>query len=69
MVNKHIDFPRWRCPLTGRWISEWGCMMCNNPPDENYDTCHKYNSVDTESNTIIPRWNNKGQDRRRLLES
>jgi len=26
------DEPRYRCPKTGRWVSEWRCMCCNVPP-------------------------------------
>ncbi|MBA7490913.1 hypothetical protein ES702_01456 [subsurface metagenome] len=66
-MNTH--YPRYRCPKTGRWVSEFDCMMCNYPPNDDYDYCWKYNMVDTASTPIIPRWNNKGHDRRRLLET
>ena len=60
--------PRYRCPKTGRWVSEMNCMYCEDPPGEDYEDCWEYNTVDPEGD-FESRWDSKGRDRRKITGS
>jgi hypothetical protein len=61
--------PRYRCPKTGQWVSEFNCMHCQDPPGDDYDYCWAYNVVDPKAihikfARIEFRWDSQGRDKR-----
>jgi len=34
---------RYRCPKDGRFVSEFTCMYCYDPPEPAYGVCREYN--------------------------
>lgn len=54
---------RYRCPKNGKFVNEWDCMMCSNPPEidnEDYMLCWSYNTIfDSKERRYVSRWNNK----------